>query len=154
MKRDRRLYPLSWGHHHGLVFASRVSEAIGKVPDEKLIAYVREFWETDLIRHFVAEETILLPAFNEPPSACVQSFQRMRDEHALLRSLVSRIFVEKDSPPFAEFADRLKAHIRFEEGELFPQIEAALSEEVLNRVGSALVEALPARKTPLPKVNE
>lgn len=150
MRRDKRLYALSWGHHHGLVFASRLSAAIGKVANERLVAYVREFWETELTRHFTVEETTLLPACHGLNNTSLPAFQRMQDEHVLLRSLAARIFAEKDAPPLAEFVDRLRAHIRFEERELFPQIEAALPEEALERVGAVLAEALPARTTPLP----
>jgi len=156
MKRDKRLHPLSWGHHHGLVFASRLAAAVQREGKslKTLVEETLAFWEDDLKRHFAAEETILLPALSG--EECAASLARMLDEHALLRDLIERIGRSSDETErqttLAAFAERLTRHIRFEERELFPQVEQALPEAIFDRVGEALSEALPPRTSPLPEL--
>lgn len=158
MKRDRRLHPLSWGHHHGLVFASRLSAATAR-PNADLGALVdqtRAFWDSDLRGHFAAEEALLVPAARASGDSCAKPIARMLEEHARFRALLQSAEAEPAdsarSTALAEFAELLTAHIRFEERELFPQIENALSETAFERVGAALAEALPARTAPLPEM--
>jgi hemerythrin-like domain-containing protein len=70
----------------------------------------------------------------------------MLSEHRTIEVLVERITGSAVATPtdLATLADRLKAHIRFEERKLFPSLEAGVSEEALRRIHEEL-ERRPTR---------
>ena len=63
----------------------------------------------------------------------------MLTEHVDLRRRGQDLEAGADVAPEAprELGDRLERHIRFEERELFPMIEAALPDDELERLGAA-----------------
>ncbi|MBM3216635.1 hemerythrin domain-containing protein [Candidatus Poribacteria bacterium] len=154
MRRDERLHPLSWGHHHGFVFARRLSRAADAPIDAHLQALVTEFWRDDLNPHFTAEERWLVPALEAHGELPLRA--RLLEEHAALRSAYGRIVQASDAGigtrELAGFAEALTRHIRFEERELFPAIEALLDGAELDRIGTALAQALPKRDAPIPSL--
>jgi hemerythrin-like domain-containing protein len=128
MKRDPRLQGLSSEHHHGLVLARRAAQ--GRVD----AAEVRRRFDAELRPHFAVEEEVILPALEAAGE--VAFVERTRADHARLRELLAA--AERGEPGrLAEFAETLERHIRFEERELFPAVEARLSQEQLDRVRDA-----------------
>jgi len=91
---------------------------------EQLADDVDRFWSSDLERHFADEERLLLPLMKW--SALQRFGDRMLDEHRVIRELVQK--ARRSPDDLARFADMLRRHIRFEERELFPAIEAELRE--------------------------
>jgi hemerythrin-like domain-containing protein len=85
----------------------------------------------DLEPHFQMEEEILLPALHAVGESALA--QRTREDHLALRRAVGAI-ENGDHSQIAGFAERLTAHVRFEERELFPRCEACLPDEVLEEV--------------------
>ena len=117
MKRDPRLRALSVDHHHALVIARRA-------PAQDA-SWLREVFEAQLAPHFAVEEELLLPALERAGAAAL--VVRTAEDHAALRALVA-------AGDNAGFAERLTAHVRFEERELFPACETLLAAEVLEAV--------------------
>lgn len=158
MKRDRRLYPLSWNHQTGLAFVHRLRKALedGAEGLEALRASVAAFWAGDLAPHFRAEEEILLPAVRESGSACDVELDRMLREHRQLAELRDSISAETDAAVLRRhletFAGTLHDHIRFEERILFPCIERTIPSARFDAVGKALEDAVPGTRCSLPAV--
>jgi hemerythrin-like domain-containing protein len=125
MKRDPRLHALSSEHHHGLVLARRVAQ--GRLD----AAAVRQRFDAELGPHFRIEEEVLLPALEDAGAAALAT--RTRRDHVELREHLAAA-ERGEQGRLAQFAATLERHIRFEERELFPAVEALLSGEQLDRV--------------------
>ncbi len=123
MKRDERLRGLSSEHHTALVIARRA-------PSEPA-AWLRARFDGELAPHFAIEEELLLPPLVR--AGATDLVDRTLEDHATLRLLVAA--AERDDPTArTDFAERLTAHVRFEERELFPACEAHVPAEILAEV--------------------
>jgi hemerythrin len=119
MKRSPALRALSSEHHAGLVLARRALQAV--TPEAVTQAWhelVTRF-ETELEPHFREEESWLLLALERLGES--ERVRRTLDEHSRLRALVYER--AHDAEGLRLFAELLKAHIRFEERELFELAE-------------------------------
>lgn len=139
MKRHKSLHPLSWDHHHALVEARRLRLAeSGREAAERFI----EFWQQSLQNHFREEEEILLPLFarfTQPDRAeIIETLAQHVDIRRRIDDVIDRLGSGDmiDSASLKELAASLDSHIRFEENELFPAIESAVTEEELWRMNS------------------
>ena len=125
LKRHLALQPLSRDHYVGLVQARHLIKSAGGSEVDRRTA-LREFsdaWVRDIATHFDDEER-LLPHLMDPADR-----QRMLDEHARLRELACEARTrrrEVDPGPqwMQNLGQLLEAHIRWEERELFPAIQA------------------------------
>ena len=141
MKRSTALQPLSRDHHRALYTALKLRRATAADADEAIDAF-RSFWHDDGQRHFRIEEEILLPGFvaagGDPRDARVAA---VLTDHIAIRALARQL--DRAAPPDepAELGERLAAHVRLEEDELFPLIEATLSADALRSLGDELMEA-------------
>ncbi|MBU2966890.1 hemerythrin domain-containing protein [Amphritea sp. 2_MG-2023] len=116
MNRSEILKPLSREHHTALVHVKRILERATEGA-EAVVDYwqqVGDQFQAELAAHFYEEE-VLVEGIDEP------LLQRFRDEHRQLRSLMA----SPDAKNLATFANLLKAHVRFEERELFPCLEVS-----------------------------
>jgi hemerythrin-like domain-containing protein len=137
VKRHPALVALSHDHHHELVQARRLRAAADAGPEERLAA-AREHVElffTETVRHFRAEEEALFPAY---AAAAGQTalLRRVLEEHQQLHGLVRALRAEAaggDVSPgsLRALGDLLHTHVRVEERELFPAIEAALGDRLV-----------------------
>jgi hemerythrin-like domain-containing protein len=142
MERSEALTPLSRDHHHGLFVAMKLKraerETAGAAKEEFL-----EFWHREGWRHFRIEEELLLPAYARHGSSTDEAVVRVLTDHVDLRRAGREL--EADAEVSLEFlrelGGRLEAHIRHEERVLFPQIEAALPDEELARLGAEVERA-------------
>lgn len=135
MKRDPRLQGLSSDHHHALVFARRLAEAVaaGRAdPATAREAGAQFFGAID--PHFQIEERSLLPALREVGALAL--VERTEADHASLRALASSAQAGA-CEGLDRFAALLTEHIRFEERELFPCCETRLPSAVLDTVAAA-----------------
>ena len=139
MKRHPALQPLSRDHHIALVAAQRLRRAeadgAGGARDTFL-----EFWRAHGAHHFRVEEDVLLPAYAanaDPDEPCVV---RMLLDHVRIRAQAQRLEREPAPPVEAlhELGAALEQHVRLEEREVFPLIEAALPAPA----AEALIEAV------------
>lgn len=131
MKRHSALLSLSREHHGALVLALACRRAANSGDAEKIRATrdraVREF-DADLAPHFRQEETALLPLLQQAGQTAL--VRRTLEEHASLRTLAESLR-QHDAAGLEAFGQALSDHVRFEEQELFPAAERAVSSELL-----------------------
>lgn len=126
MKRSPFLQPLSREHHAALVLA-RACERAGHSGNAGEVAAtcaraLREY-AAQIEAHFDLEERRLLPLLQGDEDQAL--VRRTLAEHRVLRALLDGLR-QNDAAALARFGDTLAAHVRFEERELFPAIEAAM----------------------------
>lgn len=140
MKRSPELTPLSHSHHKGLFTAKQLRQAEDL---DAAVAALIEFWEIHGDQHFAIEEQVLLPAWLAlDPDADPELARRVASEHLELRVMVRRARRgEVTLEQLQRCGDDISTHIRFEERELFPMIEAALGDADLKQLGAELAEA-------------
>ena len=156
MLRDKALVPLSRQHQHALALCVRIDRAQPKGETDL------ELWQAEITRqfqqeiriHFAAEELVLFPAareFNELASLV----EELSGEHTMLREDFAQAEARGLSAEgILGFAQRLSAHIRKEERQLFERVQELMSKEEIAALGAildetfkdaALVCAIPAR---------
>jgi hypothetical protein len=129
VKRRPALRQLSREHHGALVLALRITKAGDATAVAHLMATVPDVFARELEPHFRDEEADLLPGLAAAGADAL--VRRTLDEHRALRGLVDRI-AAGDAASLTEFARALRAHVRFEEHELFPAAETLLPAEILD----------------------
>ena len=142
MKRHPALQHLSRDHHVALAIALRLSRATEDDAPAVLEAFLA-FWREHGARHFRVEEEVLLPAFadhGDPDAGCVAD---MLVDHVRIRAAAGRL--EKASEPSVEALHELGAalerHVRLEEREVFPLIEAAMPQAAAEALAEAVLRA-------------
>lgn len=137
MKRNINLIELSRDHHHGLLLGWKIKEGFKRAVDiQELVKYVKYFAEEALLPHFEEEENLLLRFLADDDNYR----NRLIQEHSEIRDLISAL-QDKDIDVKARLqnlADKVEAHIRFEEREMFPYIEKTLSEADLEKLGKLI----------------
>lgn len=132
MKRDPNIVPLSRDHHTGLLFCWKIRQGLKlNVEPERILPYVRYFWQNHLRNHFAEEENLLF--ILKEDVVC----ERAQNEHRSIELLMSQI-EEANKRKLQELTDLLEQHIRFEERELFPYLEEQLTPAQLTDIGMAL----------------
>jgi hemerythrin-like domain-containing protein len=146
MLRDKNLIPLSRQHQHVLALCVRIDRA-SPVGDADLAAWqaeIAQLCQSEIRIHFAAEENLLFPAalrFTEL-TALVES---LLADHAALRDCFARAEGgAMSASDVLEFAQRMSAHIRNEERNLFERMQQLLTQEELAQMGSQLDSALKA----------
>jgi len=129
MKRRLALRELSREHHGALVLALRITRASDATTVAHLMSTVPDVFARELAPHFRDEETHLLPGLAAAGAHAL--VRRTLAEHQLLRGLADRI-AAGDVASLTEFATALRAHVRFEEHELFATAETLLPAELLD----------------------
>lgn len=145
IKRHESLQPLSRHHMVALHLALKLSRAgteKSKLTEKEIKNEVREFWESGGQEHFREEEEILLPTFAQHASIEQTEIVEMLLEHVKIRALIDKISstTEIDLDTMHELGSMLEAHVRKEERIIFPMIEKALPEEVLQKIAPYLHE--------------
>ena len=140
MKRHQSLYPLSHDHHHALVQALNLDKA-GAGGDQaglrEAAARFADFWRSDLQRHFAQEEQIVLPLLAKYKAADAAEIRDTLEQHSTIARLIGELnenLARQESIEaslLTNLADSLRRHIRYEESELFPAVEATVPEEEL-----------------------
>lgn len=139
MKRSEALQPLSRDHHKALVAAQRLRRAAD--PAEAREPFLA-FWREHGSGHFRVEEEVLLPLWADRGQADHPLVAQVLTDHVAIRSLAGRL--ERDRLSLAEvhrLGSRLDDHVRLEENELFPLIEATFDEPALRELAAAVLEA-------------
>jgi hemerythrin-like domain-containing protein len=152
MRRSRQLKPLSSDHHHGLLVAFQLKQALAGHAESAgaprdlpgLVALVRRFEGQVLRTHTRTEEDVLGAYLTGA------DMHRLQAEHAELNRLAGAAA----TPPAAEqratlaaFADLLERHVRWEERELFPYAEGHVDAETLASIGGELERRLVLART-------
>jgi hemerythrin-like domain-containing protein len=101
-----------------------------------------DFWKRDGQVHFRVEEEVLLPAWARHAEVDRPAIARMLDDHLTIRREALRFAGgEADLAEVHELGRCLNDHVRFEERELFPAIEAALDPEQTEELAAAIAAA-------------
>lgn len=139
MKRNKNLIELSRDHHHCLLLVWKIKQGLKRnIPLDELADYIIHFAGQALFPHFEEEENQVFVYLN----ADDVYYKRTIKEHAELRSVIRRISIKglTDKALLVTLVEKLEAHIRFEERELFPYIEKLLSIEQLEEIGRLISE--------------
>jgi hemerythrin-like domain-containing protein len=142
MKRSEALKVLSHQHHQGLFAALQLMRAAPETAAQARQAFL-DFFEREGASHFRAEEELLLPAYARHTGCDKPEIVRVLTDHVDLRRRGQDLEANAHPDPSAlrELGERLEAHIRFEERELFPMIESALPDGELAQLGTAFARA-------------
>ena len=143
MKRSEALIPLSHDHHHALFVAKLLRDAKteDKEPDEAAAAF-RAFWIEEGREHFRIEEEILLPSSGLGGPSSDPDVARMLDDHLEIRRMAESVLTgDADPSSLFTLGERLTAHVRFEERDLFPRIERELEPARLEELARAIAVA-------------
>jgi len=142
MLRDKALVPLSRQHQHALALCVRIDRAQTK------IAADLEFWQAEITAHFeqeirihfAAEELVLFPAAKEF-SELAPLVEELSSEHMMIREDFAQAATRGLSvEAILAFAQRLSAHIRKEERQLFERMQELMSKEEIAKIGAILEE--------------
>lgn len=136
MKRCPELVLLSREHHVALELALRLQRATQADAGAVQRAAV-EFWDRDGQQHFRQEEELLLPALAGRTSTADPDIQRVRNDHADLRSRFSNLSAGPGVRPevLQQLGQRLRDHVRLEERTLFERAQAELDPQQLAAIG-------------------
>jgi quercetin dioxygenase-like cupin family protein len=132
MKRHPALVALSHDHHHALVEARRLRRAAAadNEPAVAVAAAFRRFFAAVTVPHFREEEETLFPLVVDAEEARPLLLEALLD-HQRLHSLTAALDGSADvRRSMRELGERLEAHVRLEERELFPLIERLAPEEL------------------------
>jgi hemerythrin-like domain-containing protein len=147
MKRHKSLYPLSHDHHHALVQARQLNLAGAQTGQDVPRAAAEQFmsfWEGDLQNHFRQEEDILLPVLETYVAQDCAEIRETLRQHTEIRRLIDALNTELTSHGainavlLGQIGGALTDHIRFEENELFPVVEAFVPEKTLWEINEQL----------------
>ncbi len=130
MKRSPALLKLSREHHTALVLALRIARAADPDDLAELAGSVPVIFLEELEVHFQEEENGLLPKLAAAGASALVA--RTLAEHSEMRHLVARISTG-DLLALKPFGDLLKAHVQFEERELFVTAETILPANYLEQ---------------------
>ena len=155
VKRHQGLVPLSNEHFSHLVFAKRLRE--GK-PDkiksnwpnnseeQLLIDHTKEYFKTDMLRHFDLEEKEVFPIYDlyvDQHSKEKELLEYIKMHHQLVKQKIDSL----DTLKGKELRDKLneigidiEEHIRKEERKLFEDIQKRIPNDELIEIGKILKE--------------
>lgn len=130
LKRHPALQPFSRDHLIGLFHAQKLIKLNEDSDCHSLQQSISAFeyaWQREVIVHFADEDRLLGPL-----TLSEASLRRLHEEHVDLTALIERLFKKPYSYSLANVVGSfLDAHIRWEEHELFAEIESTLSVESL-----------------------
>ena len=141
MKRHPSLAPLSRDHHDALLLASQLRRATAATAPAMAQLLLAE-WETEERMHFRIEEEILLPAYAAHGRPDEPAIMQMLLDHMLIRCEIAAIANAPELDRLHRLGERLAAHVRLEEREVFPLIERTIPEAELRIVGERLASTL------------
>ncbi len=147
MRRSRQLKPLSSEHHHALLVAFQLKQALAGHAESAgaprdltgLAALVRRF-DVQVLRTHTRTEEDVLGTYLVP-----EDLHRLRAEHVELARLVEATAARnpvEQRVALAAFADLLERHVRWEERELFPYAEGHVDADTLADIGGELERRL------------
>lgn len=138
IKRNPHIVKLSQDHHASLLFCFKLRQGLRHgVAASRMKPYVDYFSHHHFREHFAEEEQILFAPLKDKHDEMVQ---RALDEHVKVLSLVDAILSPTGGTDqqFAQLAQMVDDHVRFEERVLFPHLESVLSEDQLEEIGKQL----------------
>jgi hemerythrin-like domain-containing protein len=124
MPRAGALLSLSREHHTALVLARtalRAADSGEAGAVRSAMCEIEAHWHATMASHFEREEQLIQFAKEDLDA---QSVQRIMGEHAELRMLAGGPCEMEPADRLRRFANLVRAHVRYEERVLFPQVQA------------------------------
>lgn len=141
MKRSDALAPLSRDHHQALEAALRLRRA-GACATPAAATHFLAFWDRHGERHFEIEEELILDALADDTPGWPERVARVRRDHAAIRAGAAALRAGDLRAEAAQnLGDLLSDHVRFEERELFVQLETELDDAALIDLGERVAAA-------------
>jgi len=144
MLRDKNLIPLSRQHQHALALCVRIDRVLqaGGVELEPWLTELQQIYEQEIGAHFAGEEKEIFP--KAARFADLQPIvDELRREHSVLREYFVKAATRTiTTEELRALGERLSAHIRKEERQLFEGMQKEMSDEELSQIGAALEQAL------------
>ena len=132
LKRAKELQLLSHDHYHGLRLCWKIKTGLSKkIAPERIKTYVDWFYENHLVPHFELEEKFLFTVL-DPENELIK---RAIAEHRRLEQLFKTVSELEKNLLLIE--SELNDHIRFEERELFTEIQKVANEKQLTEINAA-----------------
>jgi iron-sulfur cluster repair protein YtfE (RIC family) len=144
MLRDKNLIPLSRQHQHALALCVRIDRA-SPIPDADLEAWraeIRQQFQSEIRIHFAAEESVVFPMVRKFPELANLADELCRDHSRLREDFAKAHSGAMSAQGLLSFAQRLSAHIRKEERQLFERMQELMGPEELANLGTKLEDAL------------
>lgn len=135
LKRHPALIPVSRDHHRGLLLCWKIRTGFRKlVPENRIAAYVKYFFEHQLGPHFRLEEQEIFTFLPDLDPLRVEAENQHKELYRIVADLSS---LETNTHGLlTTFEQALEKHIRFEERKLFMHIQEQLNETELTALGS------------------
>ena len=137
MKRSPELAPLSRDHHVALEHALRLRRA-SEADLAAVVAGFLAFMIGPGRSHFAQEELLLAP---EVPDDSADLARRMLDEHEEILRRAVLLGRDPCTTEASDLGELVTSHIRFEERELFPLLEAHVPAARMHDIARALADA-------------
>lgn len=136
IRRSKHILQLSKDHHFTLLFSWKIRQGLKYGVDAgRIKKYVQYFWEKDMLGHFREEENILFaPVKNAEVEKAIEDHRQIKEQIQLLETLTG----EDAAKLLSALADKVDAHVRYEERELFPHLEKVLTETQLEAISALL----------------
>lgn len=129
IKRHEALKPLSREHHHGLLLCWKIRQGFKMdIHPERMKKYTDWFQEKYLEPHFAAEENYVFPVLGNDHEKVKKA---LADHRRLKRLFEEDTDIEK---ALHHIEEELDLHIRFEERDLFNEIQESANEEQLAEI--------------------
>jgi hemerythrin-like domain-containing protein len=144
MLRDKSLIPLSRQHQHALALCVRIDRA-SPIGDTDLAAWqaeIAQLFRAEITIHFAAEEDFVFPGARSFQELNALIEELLTDHAALRESFAEAEAGTMSATDLAAFAQRMSAHIRKEERQLFERMQELMNAEELARLGQRLETAL------------
>lgn len=144
IKRSPAIVQFSKDHHFSLLLVWKIRQGLAfGVEPQRITNYINFFFQNYLEEHFKEEEELLFVHLDKN-----NELRKIAEEdHEALRELAKEVkFHAEDTTLLADFADRLEKHIRFEERELFNEIQNTFDESNLNFIAEKMKALHPDQK--------
>ncbi|MEC7264056.1 MAG: hemerythrin domain-containing protein [Bacteroidota bacterium] len=129
IKRHKALQGVSREHHHGLLLCWKIRTGLSKkVAPERIKTYVDWFFMTHLIPHFELEETYIFPILGMGNPKIKKA---LREHRRLVRLFTSNVDLIRR---LVQIEEELEQHIRYEERQLFNEIQKIASDAQLDLI--------------------
>lgn len=134
IKRSPELTQLSKEHHDALLLVWKIRQGIKRgIEPERIAKYCRWFWEVHLVGHFKREEE-LLPIVMPKTHPLLE---KMLDDHEVIQRRIKGL-PDHNIESLELLAQSINDHVRFEERQLFNEVEKMATPEQLARLAEGL----------------
>jgi hypothetical protein len=144
IKRSPALVQFSKDHHFALLLIWKVRQGLRfGIESQRINNYIIFFFQNYLEEHFKEEEDLLFVHLDYNNASRIVA----EEDHKTIREIMEEIKSDlKNKTISTEFINRLEKHIRFEERELFNELQNALNESDLNIIAEKMDTLHPALK--------